>query len=472
MPGIGCGANVAMGGGRQRSVKDLLPDGATSVILQLDLDDPRCVVTGSGLSTVWNQATTPLAHATQGTDANRPALGTGGLGGHRYAIGDGLAKHMALTGLADASSDFTVFAVIDQTSLSFNQQILFSLNNAYDACVTKNVGTNQVGLVDTTAWNDAVAAKTGAQVLTWRIDSTGPDFEVYRDGKLLGSAAYDGTVTCGPNATILSSVSGAPDFWADCDLYYLVVVNRVCTDAETAAINAWLMARFALTASMASIANLGAWWDLDHATQAGGVLTAVTDRALAQAINVVGAPAIVSVGGQDFVRFDGVDDVLWIADAAALDGAAGCTHVLKHANHEALPVNATLAQKGRSAVHLNGGIGGHGSAGTRLTAICNSGNDADVGPLVELATPAETIAIAIASGAAVRRVDGDGTYASTVTAQTTTVGAGSLTWGARETGASTFDEYTEVDARAAAYYNRPLNQYELIAAHAMLRDGP
>uniref|UniRef100_A0A6H1ZBD5 Uncharacterized protein n=1 Tax=viral metagenome TaxID=1070528 RepID=A0A6H1ZBD5_9ZZZZ len=467
--GIGMGMNYGFGG-RPQSPKTILPDGDTSVILLHDLDDPRCTV-DVGLDLVWNQATGATVHATQAVAANQPALGVGGLGGHRYATFDGATKWMNLTGLADASHDLTFFAVLTDNDAAGgpNERLLMSWTN-YGGLQLTNPVNSMVGVMEDSSAANRIVPKltdpTRGQCLTWRIDDLA-SYEVFRDGKLIGSAVPATTQTI-TGTVRLGASNWAETNFASVDLYYLVVVNRACTDAETAAINAWLMARFNLVVSPLSVANCCGWWDLDHATQAGGILTALTDRALAGAINIYGSPTIVSVGGQDFVLFDGINDALAIADAAALDGALGYSHVLKHASFAALPANVTLAQKGRSAVHLNGGIGGHGSAGARFTAVCNSGNDANVGPLAEFTSPAETIAMAIESGVAVRRIDGDGTYASTATAQTTTVGAGSLTWGARETGAGTFDEYSNYAARAGASFARPINRYELEAVRSIL----
>jgi hypothetical protein len=407
--------------------------------------------------------------ATQGVAADQPAFeAAGGPNGTPCVTFDsGNTEFLDLTGMVDTSNAYTIFAVFDpdtnpngaslfSSTGTGNRLLVYTSTGAAPGTLGLNDGATRIGMVCTLT----------PQILTWRYYAS-PGLDFYRDGSILDASNAHTSNADIAGTTLLGEFSGGGQH-LDGKLAEIIIYNRKLTDTEVAIVHAYLSNRYAIEFSPLSVADCGAWWDLDNATQSGGVLTAVTDRALGQTINVVGSPAVVSVGSQDFVRFDGSDDVLWIADAAALDGAAGNAHAMKHANCESLPVNATMAQKGRSAVHLNGGLGGHGSAGTRFTAICNSGNDADVGPLAEFTSPAETIAMAIESGVAVRRVDGDGTYASNATAQTTTVGAGSLTWGARETGASAFDEYIEVDLRAAAYYARPLNQQELEAVRSYL----
>jgi len=462
--GTAVGKGVSPAYRRSRAKKKTPKDLISGVIVQLDLDDSRNVVTGSGLSYVHNQADGATVHATQGTDANRPALGTGGLGGHRYATFDGIDDFFELTGMSDASSSYTLFAVCE-TDATNDRQRLFGFRDA-DEVMAVTLGLN-VGMYDS-GWLEGPGASSAPNVLAWRMDSSTTTCDIYRDGLHLCSESFNGIQSW--DTPRIGIRSNGVDWGLDGDLYYFVLVNRACTGAEVALVSNWLMAGFGLSASLASIADLGAWWDLDHATVAGGVLTGLTDRALGQTINVVGSPAIVIVGGQDFVRFDGTDDVLWIADAAALDGAAGVSFVMKHANALPNPILGPkmYATKGNSAGSQNGGLTTNGAVGGRFTVQGQGAAALGLGPLAEYTSPAETIAVAFESGAAVRRVDGDGTYASNATAATGVVGPGQLSWGGWDNNAGGHVWLAAYDARAAAYYARPLNEYELKAAHEML----
>lgn len=215
------------------------------------------------------------------------------------------------------------------------------------------------------------------------------------------------------------------------------------------------------------VAGLGAWWDLDHSTVGGGILTALVDRGpLGLTLNIEGAPVVVSIGGKDFVRCDETDDVIWAADEAGLDGAAGVTWIVKHANATAFGAISTLCQKGKAGTHFNGGL--HtGGGNPRWSLSGGSGGQNQAGPLVEFSTPPETIAFAFESGVECRRVDGDGSFSTVATVITGVVGAGHLAWGARQAAVG-FNNFRGVDLRAALFYNRPLPQAELEQAWAFV----
>jgi hypothetical protein len=459
MPAVLIGPNTQFPwAGIPATPKDMM-DGC---ILQLDPDDTGITEGVSGID-FWPDQSGENNNGVQATDADRPAhLIGGGINGHNAVEFDGANTESLDFTITDASTDYTVLCVLDNTAPTVATNMCLWDTNATNFAFQPQV-TSKVNVLD--GVNRAgEAAKLGEQILTWRTDTADTSIEYYRDGvRLAKNEAY--TARAFNGATALGQLlGGAQPLYAK--ISYLLVFNRKLTDAELAIIHTWLASRFAITFDFLSIANCGAWWDLDYSTEAGGVLTGLTDLALGGALTIAGSPAIVTIGGQKFVRMDGVDDVIWMADKAALDGATGCTHVLKHANCESLPVNANLAQKGRAALHFNGGLTGQASSGTRFTAAMHSADVVDAGPLAEFTTPAESIACAMESGVAVRRVDGDGTYASTVTAATTQVGAGALSWGAREAAGPVFDFFMEIDLRRAAYYNRPLNEYELKAAQA------
>lgn len=461
--GIGVGIGTPFARSPGPSPKHFMP----GFVLQLDPDDSGIIEIGLGIDTWPNQVHGgTCVSARQTTNNTRPALLVGGgPNGHNgVEFVAATEEEMDLT-LVDASHDYTVFAVVDHTENANWQTILgtagpttlnFHPTDGNKARVYQDDGCTGMFAVE------------GPHILTFVVDSSGPIASFYRDGELLATNACDATSVFGGGAWLGDSNDGGENL--NGVLFYLAVANRVFTAPEIALVHAWLANRFDIAFSPLSVANCGAWWNLDYSTQAAGVLTGLTDLALADTINIVGAPAIVSIGGQDFVRCDGINDVLWIGDKAALDGALGNTHVLKHANTLPNPVAGfhIYCQKGRLGAHWNGGMSSVGSTGARFAAGGNSGNVADGGPLAEFTSPAEAIAQAFESGAAVRRVDGDGTYASTVTAETTTVGVGSLTWGARETGVGAFNQHAGIDLRAAAYYNRPLNQYELQAVRDVL----
>jgi len=249
-------------------------------------------------------------------------------------------------------------------------------------------------------------------------------------------------------------------------LSYLLVFNRKLTDAEVARVHEWLAQRFAIRFVATSIANLGADIDVDKATVAGGIITALTDDSgNGHTVSLTGSPTEQTIGARTYARLNGTDQGVWIPDHATLDGADGNTHVLLWANVSASNANKTYAQKGKQGVHFNGGFGGdNGGSATRSTMQAHTGADLNAGPAIADGAVAQ----AFESGAAVRRVDADGTYATNATAVTRGVGVGALTYGGNDNGVPTFSNLGGYDLGRALYYNRPLNELELRAAQRLL----
>ena len=458
MPGVGIGSCVAFGGGGQ-----FRPPSVPGNILWLRAD---MGITLNGADVAgWADQSGNGNDAAQGVAADQPAFeAAGGPNGTPCVTFDAAnTEFLDLGAMTDASHDYTVFAVLNQTATAGTQTLLGSaaaqlLAAAHTATLAAN---------DSTAWRDVVAAKTGEQIATWRLDATGTAVEICRDGTKLGSGTYDATWAWA--APELGKTPGGADH-LDAKVAEVIVYNRKLSDAEVALVHAYLSTRYAITFSPLSVANCGAWWDLDHATVAGGVLTAITDRALGAALTVSGTPAVVSVGGQDFVRFDGVDDTIATPHAAALSGTNGVSFVAKYANCLPNPIAGTRMYmcKGHAAGGMNGGLTCNAAAAGRFTVQGQGGAANALGPLAEYTSPAETVAAAFDLAAAVRRVDGDGTYATNATAATGVAGLGKLSWGAWDNNAGGWVWPAAYDCRASVYYARPLNQYELEAVRDYL----
>ena len=231
--------------------KDLV----SGAILQLDPDDPRLRVEGLGVSFFPNQAGGP--DPVQTTDNDRPSfVAGGGANGHNKVVFDSTNSEDMLFTLEDASTQYTCFAVYDQTLAVSSDQQLFSSagnNNIYEP-----VRGGKVAVFDAGA-QTGMAAKLGEQIVTWRAATGKLDF--YRDGELLASAAKDlramtGTTYLGSNHHLGGYFGGG--------LLYFVLFNRALTDTEVDIVNEWLAKRFAITFDwMTSIA--GRKLDLDAA---------------------------------------------------------------------------------------------------------------------------------------------------------------------------------------------------------------
>lgn len=406
------------------------------------------------------------------TDAggNKPSwTATGGVsGGPGVVIDDSNTELMEIVGLTNASNDYTVFAVYKQVSLSPVRQALFGSNTAGLRIMADR--NDRVDVHDGTSFRDGMMAITGDQLTTWAFDASGGKIRYYRDGPQLQESNYDGTWEWGATAEI-GSYPGSTDY-ADVVLSFFMIVPSLLSDADRNAIHAILLDHFELAFTAQTFADIGLAWDADDATLSGSDIATLTDTSgNGHTINLVGTVPAVTIGSHQYCRFNGSNNGLQIADDATLDGAAGCTHVLRIANASGiLGTAATVAQKGRAGTHINGGIGDTaGGGGTRFAALMNSADELDDGPVPSgVADTEESLAMAIDSAAAIRRVDPDDTYATNATAATITVGVGSLTYGMQETGVGTYDEHADADVSAGLYFARDLNQWELLAAKTLL----
>jgi len=164
-------------------------------------------------------------------------------------------EFLDLGAMTDASNDYTVFAVLNQTSTAGTQTVLGSAA----AQLLSAAHTATLAAHDGTAYRDIVVAKTGAQIATWRLDATGTAIEVYRDGTKLGSGTYDATWTWA--APELGKTPGGADH-LDAKVAEVIVYNRKLTAAEVALVHAYLSARYAITFDLkTSIAGNILWLD-------------------------------------------------------------------------------------------------------------------------------------------------------------------------------------------------------------------
>jgi len=420
----------------------------------------------------WGNLGTDSTDAVQSTEASRFAYSAaGGVGGRPGCSMDGAADFMDLTGLASTSNDYTVFAVVNKVATSFGYLFSTAGTGGQAHAYSSDLGGEVEYVNDSAGASVLQASMTGEQMLTWRVEGTA-DVECWRDGALLavGSGEAGNNPEIGGTTYLGKNKNGTN--WDEGVYSFFMIVPSKLSDADVAAVHAILLAEYGLAFVAQSIANAGLAWDADDATLSGSDIATLTDTSgNSHTINLVGTVGAVTIGSHQYCRFNGSDNGLQVADHATLDGSTGCTHVLRVANASGiLSSAATVAQKGRAGTHINGGIGDTAlGAGTRFAALMNSADELDVGPVPSAsADTEESLAMAVDSASAVRRVDPDDTYATNATAATITVGAGSLTYGMQETGAGTYDEWADVDVSAGIYYARDLNQYELEAAKTLL----
>lgn len=135
---------------------------------------------------------------TQGTGASQPtfqgAVTPQARGAVRFDGTNDYMQSTATIALA-ATTGWSVHAWLN-TDLSGASQILIQDQSILQLFPGATAG-GQVGWRDTGATRAIAAPASGWQVLSWVFDPAGPTGTMYRDGALLGSAAWDNTALAG-----------------------------------------------------------------------------------------------------------------------------------------------------------------------------------------------------------------------------------------------------------------------------------
>jgi hypothetical protein len=309
MPGIGIGIGTWASGGASFTPRRL-----TGLILWLDASFG---ITEAGLGVdTWLDRSDEGNDATQTTDADRPAYTASNANLNSRPSVDFVAastEFMSLTGMTDASNDYTMFAVVDQTTITGTQALLGS------SSTTRALGheSSSVSANDSTAWRAGMAGKTGGQILCQRFDATGTTIEHYRDGALLGSTTYDATWAWA--VPMLGNRNGGAE-WLDADVAEVIVYNRLLSDAELAQVHAYLIAKYQQPFDYDSVADLAVAYKSDENTTGDPVSAWASALGTGDDMTQGTAdrrPTLGTIGGREAPLYDGSDDRL------AYSGAAG-----------------------------------------------------------------------------------------------------------------------------------------------------
>jgi hypothetical protein len=216
--------------------------------------------TGSGVST-WLDQSPEGNNATQTTDADRPALlptgGVNGLPGVEFDASN--TEFLDLTGLTDASNDYTLFGIVNQVNAGARQFIL-GTNSLASGFGLEGVAAsaNKVCIYDGAYRSDADLL-IGEQYLEWHVNKTANTFDVYRDGSQITSVTPINAIVFA-NTVTLGAFNGTL-FPSDAILSELILFNRILTTEELALVRAYIETKFALSWSLNSIAGNILWLD-------------------------------------------------------------------------------------------------------------------------------------------------------------------------------------------------------------------
>lgn len=237
MPRLGLGLGLKRRGGAAA----FTPPDISGCILWLRAD-LGTTVTGAGVS-LWEDQSGNGNDADQTTDADRPALNATGWSTGLPTVDFDLAntEWLDMNGLSDASTAYTVFAVLDKLTDSVVEQMLTGDVTQLQFASERTTG---VGMYDG-AWKVYGTTQLGEQALTWRVDGAGNSSEVWRDGTSIGSDGWAAGRTLGGQVALGSSAVGGGQH-ADMQLAEIIVYNTALSAGDLARVHTYLLARYGL----------------------------------------------------------------------------------------------------------------------------------------------------------------------------------------------------------------------------------
>jgi hypothetical protein len=224
---------------------------------------------------VWADQSGAGNDAVQATAADQPAFSAAGGPNSRPMVSFTRAstEFMDLTGISDASNDYTVFFVISPTADANSHTLLSTAGTVTGMSFQENVG-GLVRLSDA-AGRQLMPRTLLDQILTYDVDSTGTAVQGYRDGVVLGSDTASATNSFAGTTAIGRFHGGGIGY--DGGISEIIVYNRVLTAAERALVHAYLSARYALAFSPLSVAGLEFWYNAANVTLTGPDVTTWQD---------------------------------------------------------------------------------------------------------------------------------------------------------------------------------------------------
>lgn len=190
-------------------------------------------------------------NAIQATVADQPEfLRIGGINDTSGIIFDSANTEYLDLGAAigEVSNDYTIFAVLDQDTLGTDQCVLYSdsvVGNLGAINDYESAGTSYVGIDDNGVSKTISPAQLGAQWLEWHWDSVALKVRAYRNGILLGDAAYNGTSTIA-NQTNIGKNPGAASHYGNYTLAELIVYNNLISANDLDSVRDYISNRYNL----------------------------------------------------------------------------------------------------------------------------------------------------------------------------------------------------------------------------------
>lgn len=185
-------------------------DYTTGLILDLDADS-LSGIDGSAVTSWTDLISSLVFNADLGF---RPTFTNSviALNNHKAVTFSGTVDYMYNTTMSSSASNYTIIAIVVPSDGAVSlTECLFSTtpsSGPNNFSLQLNNGSNQVGWYDGSTHGSA-ANTTGAQCLSWALNSTGTAGAIYRNGSQLGSSDTYTQVSCGNQTVIGAFRNGA-----------------------------------------------------------------------------------------------------------------------------------------------------------------------------------------------------------------------------------------------------------------------
>ena len=221
-------------------------DAADSATM-FDATSGGSLVSANGGVARWQDKSGNARHATQSTSSKRPVRKTNQQNGLDALQLDGANGCFGIS-MSLGASNWTYFFAVRPATSSSNNNVRYLFDSETGRLIVAQHASgsyNSVGFFDGT-WKEVALATTASQVLTYKLDSSGTNARIYRNGVAVGSAASY-TQKSIDGAVGLFSAYDQAGGRADGLVYEVLLYNSALSDANRALVENYLIAKWGIT---------------------------------------------------------------------------------------------------------------------------------------------------------------------------------------------------------------------------------
>jgi len=220
-------------------------DAADSATM-FDATSGGSLVAANGGVARWQDKSNNARHATQSTSSKRPVRKTNQQNGLDALQLDGANDCFGIS-MSLGASNWTFFFAVRPATSSTPSDVRYLFDSETGRLIVAQHASgsyNSVGFFDGT-WKEVALATTASQVLTYKLDSSGTNARIYRNGVAVGSAASYTQKSIGGAVGLFAGYeqAGAP---ADGLVYEVLLYSSALSDADRSAVESYLMNKWGI----------------------------------------------------------------------------------------------------------------------------------------------------------------------------------------------------------------------------------